>query len=306
MIKSVTVTNTQGESITMELGKPTESGFAVVNIDGLGPVQANINTTEIVTYDGSVFNTARGTERNIVFNLVFYGIDIEAIRHETYRYFPVKKQITIEVETDKRRCRTTGYVESNEPNIFSSLEDCSISVICPDSWFEDASDEGLNVIEYFGVDPLFEFPFSNESLTEKLLEFGDIRTTFEETFYYYGEVDTGFTLKIHAIGNVGDVTIYDLETNNTMKILSSKLEALTGSALKSGDDIIISTVKGRKSARLLRDAKYINILNCLDRGSTWFELNQGENRFAYRAGEDGSESLNMQLTIEVQNLFQGV
>lgn len=304
MIRSITITNNRNESITMELNKPTESGFVVVDVGGLGPVQANINTTEIVSYDGSVFNTARGTERNITFSLTFMGPDIEEIRHTTYRYFPLKQPITIVINTDKRSCRTTGYVESNEPTIFSSLESASISIICPNSWFEDASDDGLNEVNYYGIDPMFEFPFSNESLTEKLINFGEIRNSFEETFYYYGEVETGFTIRIHALGDIGDVTIYNADDSSKfITIDSDKLESLTGSSLIAGDDIVISTVKGHKSAQLIRNAVTTNILNCLGRNLTWFELMQGENKFAYTTSEG---SANLQLTIEVQNLFQGV
>lgn len=304
MIRSIMITNNRNESITMELNKPTESGFVVVDVGGLGPVQANINTTEIVSYDGSVFNTARGTERNITFSLTFMGPDIEEIRHTTYRYFPLKQPITIVINTDKRSCRTTGYVESNEPTIFSSLESASISIICPNSWFEDASDDGLNEVNYYGIDPMFEFPFSNESLTEKLINFGEIRNSFEETFYYYGEVETGFTIRIHALGDIGDVTIYNADdASKFITIDSDKLESLTGSSLIAGDDIVISTVKGHKSAQLIRNAVTTNILNCLGRNLTWFELMQGENKFAYTTSEG---SANLQLTIEVQNLFQGV
>lgn len=304
MIKTVTVTNHRGDSVVMELRKPTDSGFAITEIEGLGPVSANINTTEIVSYDGSIFNSSRGTERNIVFHLTFLGIDIEEIRHKTYLYFPLKQLITIKVETDHRLCETTGYVESNEPDIFADDgEGCTISVICPDSWFDDVSEEGQFDVSYWGIDPLFEFPFSNESLIEDLIEFGNIRNSFEETFYYDGEVDTGFVLTIHALGDVGDITIYNSDTLESMTIDADKLAGITGSALKSGDDLIISTVKGRKSARLMRDAKYTNVLNCIGRGSVWFQLSQGENKYAYVL-EEGSA--NIQLTFDVQNLFQGV
>ena len=303
MIKSVTVTNNRGESLKLELTKPKESGFWIINIDGLGPVQANINTTEIVTYDGSIFNTARGTERNITMQLVFDGIDIEKKRHETYRYFPIKQMVTLRIETDHRICEIDGYVESNSPTIFSSLESTDISIICPSAWFRDASEEGNQAIHYFGIEPLFEFPFSNESLTDKLIEFGNIRQSFEEIIEYEGEVETGFTIDIHAVGDIGDVTIYNSDTRESMTIYSDKLQSLTGSKLKAGDDIIICTVKGQKSARLLRDAKYTNVLNCLGRDVDWFQLSQGENKFAYTTSE-GSE--NLQLSINVQNLFQGV
>lgn len=287
----------------MELTNPKESGFWVINVDGLGPVQANINTTEIVTYDGSIFNSSRGTERNITFSLVFDDPDIENVRHKSYRYFPVKQKITVRVETDHRECEIDGYVESNDPSIFSSLEQTDISVICPEAWFRDISKSGNKIIEFFGIDPLFEFPFSNESLTEKLLEFGEIRRSFEESIFYEGEVETGFTITIHAVGDIGDITIYNVETNESMSISSSKLESLTGSKLKAGDDLIICTVKGRKSCQLLREAKYTNVLNCLDRNATWFQLSQGENKLAYTTTE-GSE--NLHLSIQVQNLFQGV
>lgn len=304
MIKSVTVTNNRGDSVVMELRKPTESGFAITEIEGLGPVTANINTTEIVSYDGSIFNSSRGTERNIVFHLTFLGADIEEIRHKTYKYFPLKQLITIRVETDHRLCETSGYVESNEPDIFADDgEGCTISVICPDAWFNDMSEEGQLDISYWGIDPLFEFPFSNESLTDDLIEFGNIRNSFEESFFYTGEVETGFVLTIHALGDVGDITIYNSDTLESMTILSSKLSGITGSPLKAGDDIIISTIKGHKSAQLLRNARYTNVLNCLSRQSTWFQLSQGENKFAYTLSED---SANIQLTIDVQNLFQGV
>lgn len=303
MIHAITVTNDRGESLAMELTKPKESGFWVINVEGLGPVQANINTTEIVTYDGSIFNSARGTDRNITMQLVFEGRDVEDVRHKSYRYFPIKQKITVRVDTDHRQCEIDGYVESNEPSIFSSLESADISIICPESWFRDVSQEGQKLIEFFGIDPLFEFPFSNESLTEKLIEFGEIRQSFEESIFYEGEVETGFTITVHAVGDIGDITIYNSDTLESMTISSSKLESLTGSKLKAGDDLVITTVKGRKSCQLLREATYTNVLNCLDRNADWFQLKQGENKFAYSATE-GTQ--NLHLSIQVQNLFQGV
>ena len=65
MIRSVTVENYLGDSITLELMRPEKSGFIVKNIEGLGPAKANINTTDISTNDGSIFNSSRLTQRNI-------------------------------------------------------------------------------------------------------------------------------------------------------------------------------------------------------------------------------------------------
>lgn len=303
MIKTITVTNSQDESLTLELTKPLDTGIWVVNVDGLGPVKANISTSEVVTYDGTIFNSVRAEERNIVLDLVFDGTDIEELRHKTYQYFPVKEMVTLLVSTDHRLCEISGYVESNDVSIFSSLESAQISIICPEAWFRDMSYEGTLAVEFYGIDRLFEFPFSNESLTEKLIEFGKIRYSFEETFEYVGEVETGFLITIHALGDVGDITIADVDTNEFMTIYADKLESVTGSALVSGDSIVISTVKGSKYARLLRNGVYTNILNCLDRDSTWFQVKQGYNTFSYSLETDSD---NVEISINVQNLFQGV
>ena len=71
MIYSIVVTNYLGDRIKLELGKPDVSGFLIKSVTGLGPVKATVNTTEVVTNDGSMFNSARLSQRNIVFQIVF-------------------------------------------------------------------------------------------------------------------------------------------------------------------------------------------------------------------------------------------
>ena len=133
MIKSVTVTNYLGDSVKLELMRPEKSGFIVKSINGLGPSNASINTTEVSTNDGALFNSARLSKRNIVFKLLFMNTDtetIEDIRQKTYKYFPMKKGVTLLIETDNRLVSTTGYVETNEPNIFDSKEGSTIYLVC--------------------------------------------------------------------------------------------------------------------------------------------------------------------------------
>ena len=95
MIRAVTVTNYLGESKRFELAFPEESGFAVQSISGLGPSKADINTTEISTNDGSLYNSARVNSRNIVMSLkLMFNPQIEDTRHDSYKYFPIKKRVT--------------------------------------------------------------------------------------------------------------------------------------------------------------------------------------------------------------------
>lgn len=304
MIKSITVTNYLGDSIKLELGRPEKSGFLIESVSGLGPSKANINTTEVSTNDGSLFNSARLNQRNIVFEFIFVetinGESIEDVRQKSYKYFPLKKKLDLFIETDNRIAKTTGYVESNEPNIFSSREGTQISIICPDPHFYSASN---NTTVFYGIEPVFEFPFSNESLTDPLITFGNIPLKTEKVITYKGDTEIGVTIHIHAIGEVENITIYNTGTREIMIIDTVKLEALTGSGIVAGDDIIIKTQKGDKSITLIREGQYINILNCLGRETDWFTLVKGDNIFAFTA-ESGTT--NLQLWIENKVIYEGV
>lgn len=304
MIKSVTVTNYLGESLKLELKRPETSGFYIEKIEGLGPSVANINIVEKASIDGASYSSAHVNARNIVMSLGFsFAKDIEEVRHKSYRYFPLKKKLSIIIETDRRICETYGYVESNEPDIFSNNEKTQISIICPDPYFYSAGIESTGVTVFSGVESAFSFPFSNESLTENEIIFGEIRNNMEQIVYYSGDAEVGVNIYIHALGEASNITIYNTATRGIMRIDTSRLETLTGSEIIAGDDIMISTVKGEKSIQLLRDGVYINILNCLDKYADWFQLTKGDNLFAYTA-ETGAT--NLQFRIENKIAYEGV
>ena len=304
MIKNITVTNYLGESLLLELMFPENSGFVIKEITGLGPSKAVINSTELSTSDGSVFNSSRIESRNIVFNLkILASPTIEAARQKLYKYFPIKKRIKLQFETDTRICDIFGYVETNEVVIFSNQVSTQISVICPDPYFYSAGSDAKTITLFSGVEAAFEFPFSNESLTLPLLVFGEIRLDQERNIYYNGDSETGLTIYIHALGEATNLTIYNIATSEFMKIDTVRLTTLTGFPIIAGDDIIISTIKGGKYISLLRGGSYINILNCLDLNSTWFQLVKGDNQFGFLA-ETGSTEL--QFRVENFTLFEGI
>lgn len=304
MIRSVTVVNYLDESFKMDLMRPEESGFIIQSITGIGPVKANINNTELSTGDGAVYNSSRLTVRNIVFKLAFLpNPTIEHTRQKSYKYFPVKKPVKLIFETDNRVSECSGYVESNEPDIFSKQETTQISIICSDPNLYSAGEDSLNVTVFSGIEAMFEFPFGNESLTENLLEFGEIQNNTERTIVYNGDSEIGVTIFINALGDATNVSIYNSETRESMTIDTDKLKKLTGAGIIAGDQIIISTVKSNKSITLLRNGVYTNILNVLDRDADWFQLTKGDNIFVYVA-ETGSS--NLQFRVENQTVYEGV
>lgn len=307
MIYSIVVTNYLGDRIKLELRKPDVSGFLIKSVTGLGPAKANVNTTEVSTNDGSLFNSARLSQRNIVLDMVFintvYGESIEDLRQKSYKYFPLKKNVELTIETDNRYVKTTGYVESNEPNIFSPQEGTQISIICPDPYFYSAGEDGNNVTNFYSIDPMFEFPFSNESLDEPLLVFGEIQIKTEGVITYHGDSEIGVMIYIHAIGPATNINIYNTETREVMRINTEKISSLTGKGIVASDDIVINTAKGEKSITLIREGVSYNILNCLDKNTDWFTLAKGDNIFAFTAD---SGVTNLQFRVENKVIYEGV
>ena len=306
MIKNVTITNYLGESLVLELMRPEKSGFVIKSMEGIGPNKANINITESSILDGGTFNSARTTTRNIVISLAFLsnGIDsIETIRHKSYRYFPTKKEVTLRFETDNRISEISGVVETNEPAIFSNDSGCQISIICPNPFFHSVANGGRVTTVFSGIEPNFEFPFSNESLTEKLIEFSIIQNKTENVVIYKGDADVGITIQMHAIGEVFNPKIYNTTTREVMALDHDKIVAITGGGIDDGDDIYITTEKGMKNIWLLRNGILYNILNSMARGSSWFTLTKGNNFFAFTTD---SGSSNLQFSIKNDVLYEGV
>lgn len=304
MIKSVTITNHLGESIKLDLFNPEESGFIIKSIEGLGPVKANINFKELATNDGSIDNSARLSSRNIVMSLQFMeSPTIEETRLKSYKYFPIKRNVKFLIETDSRICETIGRVETNVPTIFSNAEGCQISILCPNPYFYSAGENGTNQTYFYGTEPLFEFPFSNESLTEDLIEFGSIENRTEGMIYYDGDTEIGITIQIHAVGEAEGLVIYNTKTREIMRINDDKLKSLMGSGIQAGDEITITTSRGEKGIYMLRSGVTTNILNSLEKPIKWFQLSKGDNTFAYTAS---AGLTNLQFRIENKVIYEGV
>lgn len=276
MIKKVTVYQKQDRSdaFTMVLTSPTnvtnKTGFAIDKIDGLGPVEADINTTEMVV-DGNLFNSARIGERNIVLSLIFYsetGTGVEEVRQRSYQLFPTKRLVWIEVETDYRTIHTQGYVEKNEPDIFSDESKTQVSIICPDPKWYDL-----------------------ENTTTEL----DIND--ETEIEYTGEVEVGGVLTL-TIGSDIVAPVHDGVPAFTISFANPDGDAQSidiytpNEGFTTGDVLTISTIPGEKSCIWTdtADADH-NALNLLNQNPDWFKLKPGINSVRVTDTNDAIETV---------------
>lgn len=303
MIQSLIVTNPKGEELTLDLLRPELSGLYIKSIDGLGPPSASISTQDIATIDGSVYIGSRLETRNLVIELgMMDKPSVEENRLKTYKYFPTKRPVSVVVITDNNKVKIEGYVESNEPDIFSDEESTKISILCPDPYFYDIEPTQKNFSE---VDPLFEFEFSNESVTENLLIMSEIRTDTRSLIVYPGDGDTGVNIKIKMLADVSVFEMYDVFTQDSIKLYGNKMPSSLGTVFKKNDIIEINTVKGNKYVYLVRAGYTTNIISALDKKATWFQLTPGDNIFAYTA-DSGKNDEQVVVTFTYNVAHEGV
>lgn len=275
MIKAINVTNHKNNSLRLELADPYTTGIAIKSITGLGPNKADINTTAYASSDGSMYNSSNVNNRNIVFMFQLLGDPetslVEDTRLRVYKYFPLKKKITVAIETDKRTYTATGYVESVEPDIFQKEETLQVSLICVNPWFiGDTESEDLvigdNTITYEGdVETGMLLTMDINSNTEekvtvtnettgKSMEFdmAKIGSVIEATQSLPGDVSHSrqsfiYDNKLHLVVNGRDIYQYD---NSSWTYVRSLDSIYTGDFLCLGSNLYIF-VYGSKAAYIL-------------------------------------------------------
>ena len=314
MFKSVTVTNYRGDSLELPLTWPNDAGLLISKIDGITPGNVQVNSQDFAVLDGGVYNSSRMETRNITIEF-YYGRpgmipaidnhDVETARHIAYRYFPVKTQVRLDFLTEERNLSIWGYVESNDTDIFSEHEKGQVSIVCPDPYFYEHD----TVVFNFGDSiPEFEFPFSNESLTEPLICFSDYGPGNIYSVEYNGDIEVGVTIRIHFLQNqtVPEITIYDLNDNKKLVLNFEDIKSKTGvTSISRYGDIVFSSVRGKKDIWYERYGKRQSIIGAFDvQNFPWMYLTPGENLFGFTVDEEYVDEFN--ISIEHQGAYGGV
>ena len=277
------VENHNGEVLNLS----TSSKYTLYKITGLQPPASAVNTSNNATSDGVSVNGVRVDKRNIVLYIALNG-DIEESRINLYKYFPLKKTITIFFKHGSRDVYIKGMVELIECDLFAQRQVAQISVICPQPYFKAVND----IVSYFSdVSALFEFPFS---ISEAGVEFSAITTNVRKSIINAGDVPSGVVIDLYAIGTVVNPVIYDVMKRTHIKLMFT---------LEVGDHVIINTNHGEKSITLVRAGVSTNIMGYLYPSSSWLTLESGDNVFTYDCDSGNS---NLQITFSSSVLYGGV
>lgn len=278
--------NKNGNRLTFnQLGGP----FTIVSIEGLSPADATINTSDSALIDGSIYNSSKVNARTI--NMAFaIENDAEKNRIEVYKVLQTSKAITLKYKSERLDVFVDGWIRSMPIDHFSKKQVVTLTIICPFPYFK-AAQEIVNEIS--SLIDTFHFPFA--STEEPELLFGYIDPTQARLVENNGAVETGLTFELYAKATVNNPKIYNYVTGQYIGLNYEMI---------AGDFITISTGKGEKSVKLLREGDEINLFNYLMEGITWLQLEVGGSAFVYEV-ESGLVS-NLLITIKHRDLFEGV
>lgn len=245
-----------------------ESNYQVINIDGLEPPKAQLYTSEVASVDGAKFKSSKLDMRNLVVTLKING-DAEKNRINLYKYFASGKRCKVYYRNGTRDVYIEGYVETIECPLFTVNQQMQISIVAPNPYFNS-----LDII-YNDISLVlagFTFPFAIEETGVIIAELVPNKVT---SVVNDGEFATGANIVIRALAdNVFNPVIYNSDTGEYLAI---------NVKLNKGDIVRVNTNKGSKSIIKIENGVELNIMNALDYGSTWLQLEAGINNFTYDA-----------------------
>lgn len=283
-----------------------ESEYQIVSIEGLNPPPAKINMLSMANIDGSRFNNSKLETRELVLTIKLNGsgADVEANRQRLYRFFPTKDWCKFYYTNNFRDVFIEGYVNTVQVSPFNRDERMQISIICPQPYFKslymiiDDISKVLNRFEFpfaFGSDGATNpdvptFPETDDAIPFSEIEFDRVTNVYNDS-----ESETGMIIDIDVIQPISTITIQNTDTGEFFTLNYSFVQ---------DDKILINTNLGSKSISLIRDGVTTNIFPALEKGSTFFQLQIGNNFFGFTVGE--AEASSVHIIFKHYTVYRGV
>ena len=285
MIQTIWVKNPSGNILELNLrSSDQEVGLIVFNLTGLGPPKATVNSSGGPNFDGVRVTSVGADARHLLLTLaVANGLILEEdAKQKIYTFFPIKQEITFGIKTDRKDVYISAIVEENEFNQFAKVENAVISLFCPAPYFIDNVETKLLLSRDAAI-PLFEFPFKNDSITLKELEFGYLVDTPKTTIDYTGEVKTGVDFIFNLFGWVDDLSIANSNGSQLMILDFTDAESYFGGQVTTGDQVYLVTRTGQKSVYFVRDTVWFNMINGVGLTDDWIDIRPGINNIVITA-----------------------
>jgi hypothetical protein len=258
-------------------------GLKVVDIKGIGPPNALINTHDGARTPGGRLSHSKIEKRNINITFVIEDLetgDTDIGRHLLNLYFAPGVKIELGFWGSNRSLAIDGVVESNEVNLFSRNENVEISIICPQPFFRSTQQE--------------EHVINPSHLPDTPLP------------RYDGEQPTGGIFRFGFLGpSDGDIFLNSsLRVGEYMHLDNSIIKSIIGRKIRKDDRIRIVTTVGEKEITFIPLSGSIkNLLAAVTEDSTWTLLYPGPNTITYSIQDPEAEA---ELVLIYRVLYSGV
>lgn len=276
--------------------------FHLTHFDGQTEAGTSVASAVVGGVDGDTVNNIQATPRTIILDLrIRSGVDVENAKREILKVVKLKQKGGLIWTQNERTVTINGIVEKIEMPRWTNATVMQITLHCEQPFWEDIENviqqisEAIN-LHYFTASPTNMLYFPENGLP--LGEYDTIRT---KSFHNDGDVAVGLEIRILAHDTVRNPIIYDqygnyfgvgytIETESGNPNIGSAI-VTNPLIMQSGDEVIITTHKGRKTVKY----NGVNIFDKIKPHSTWLQLDTGDNVFSINSDDESISNMSFSL-----------
>lgn len=259
--------------------------FILTHIDGQTSATASVSSNVIGGVDGDTVNNMQADFRPLIFDLTFRdGVDVEEVKRRILRVIKLKQNGTVRWEQNNRTVEITGKVERIEMPRWAQGIVMQVEMHCEQPFWEDIVSIVEQISEAISLHYFTDEPTEMLYFTDEGIVIGEYDTTRSKTFFNGGDVSVGLDIEILALSAVTNPIIYDADGNFFGVGYGTTDKKVT---MQSGDKIVITTHRGKKSVTL----NGVSIFNKIKPNSTWLQLATGDNRFAINSDDTALDNM---------------
>lgn len=239
-----------------------EGCYQVTEVDGIEVPEIDMSTYDIASIDGVKVSNIKMPDREITVTFVIRGW-VEQNRRVIHQLCRVRSVMRLHFITDGGAKYIDGYLKSIDSNRFSNLVEMDLTFTCPDPYFK--AEQGV-IVDMSRTTGAFFFPFGmgRPTAVQDMLRTATINSVSEN--------ETGIIIRVTFLASASSLRITNADTGEFLTINYS---------FRAGDILEINTIDGQKDVMLYRDSNEYSIIAYVADGSTFFQLQAGNNSFNY-------------------------
>lgn len=261
--------------------------FHLINVDGMTGVASGIAASTTPSMDGDKVNSVRTQPREIVLDMkIKHSANVEEAKRHILRAIKPKQRGRLVLHQDGRDVEIAGVVEEISMPRFEQGVAMQVSLYCSAPYWQDVENVVIEIsrvldAHYFPLD-LMGLAFPVEGVV-----MGVYDTNMTRTYTNDGDAECGMVITIIALANVVNPRIFKADGSFIG----------VNDSMVAGDEIVINTNRGEKGIT----KNGVNILNKIRAGSTFLQLDTGDNELT--VDSDGSTEGNVYFLLSFKRRF---